>query len=435
MTTEPLAWPVLNGPTDLGADTDGYDVEIVVPVFNEQADLARGVVRLRRFLDEQIPFPALMTIADNASTDGTWELAGALAASLPRVRAVHFDAKGRGGAVRAVWSASRARVVAYTDVDLSTDLSALLPLIAPLMSGHSDLAIGSRLSLTSRVVRGAKREAISWCYNFLLRATMRAGFSDAQCGFKAIRSDCARALLPHVVDDGWFFDTELLLLAERAGLRIAEIPVDWIDEPDSRVDVLATAVTDLKGMVRVTFALARGAVPLQTLRAQLGRQAVGVPGVAPKLAGQIVRFGAIGLTSTFAYLAMFLLLRPTLGAQSANLVALLDTALGNIAANRRFTFGVRGAAAMGRHQLQGLVVFALGLGLTSGALALVSVLVSQPSRWLEVGVLIVANLAATVLRFVLLREWVFRPRGRPRRSGAPAPAPTANQPASMESVR
>jgi putative flippase GtrA len=408
MTTGPMAPPAVRDRVDLDAGTDGFDVEIVVPVFNEQADLARGVVRLRRFLDEHIPFPALVTIAENASTDSTWEMAAMLAASLPRVRAVHLDAKGRGGAVRAVWSASRARVVAYTDVDLSTDLAALLPLIAPLLSGHSDVAIGTRLTRTSRVVRGAKREAISRCYNFLLHATMRAGFSDAQCGFKAMRTQCARALLPHVLDDGWFFDTELLLLSERAGLRIAEIPVDWVDDPDSRVDVISTAVDDLKGMVRVAVALARGAVPMQTLRVQLGRPSVGVPRVAPTLAGQIVRFGAIGVASTVAYLALFLLLRATFGAQPANLLALFATALGNTAANRHFTFGVRGSTAAGRHQLQGLVVFALGLGLTSGALAVTSALVSQPSRWLEVGVLIVANLAATVLRFVLLRDWVLR---------------------------
>lgn len=415
MTTERLAPAAVSDPADLDTGTDGYDVEIVVPVFNEQADLARGVVRLRRFLDEHIPFPSLVTIADNASTDGTWELAVALAASLPRLRAVHFDAKGRGGAVRAVWSSSQARVVAYTDVDLSTDLCALLPLIAPVLSGHSDVAIGSRLSRSSRVVRGAKREAISRCYNFLLHTAMRAGFSDAQCGFKAMRTDCARALLPHVLDDGWFFDTELLLLSERAGLRIAEIPVDWVDDPDSRVDVVSTALADLKGMVRVAVALARGAIPMQTLRAQLGRQSVGVPGVAPTLAGQIVRFGAIGVASTAAYLALFLIMRPTIGAQPANLVALLATAVGNTAANRHFTFGVRGTTAAGRHQLQGLLVFVLGLGLTSGALALISALVSQPSRWLEVGVLIVANLAATVLRFVLLREWVFRTEPKPLR--------------------
>jgi hypothetical protein len=153
------------------------------------------VVRLRRFLDEQIPFPTLGTIADNASTDGTWQLAAALAAAMPGVRAVHFDTKGRGGARDLV--GQRARVVTYTDVDLSTELSALL-LIAPLLSGHSDVAIGSRLSPTSRVVRGAKREVLSRCYNLLLHTAMRARFSDAQCGFKAMRSDCTHGLLPHV---------------------------------------------------------------------------------------------------------------------------------------------------------------------------------------------------------------------------------------------
>src|SRR5206468_5265691 len=146
-------------------------------------------------------------------------VARALAATLPGVTAVHLDAKGRGRALRAVWSGSVSEVVAYMDVDLSTDLAALLPLVAPLVSGHSDVAIGTRLSRGAYVVRGPKRELISRGYNFLLRATLGARFSDAQCGFKALRTDCAKALLPLVRDDDWFFDTELLVLAERAGLR------------------------------------------------------------------------------------------------------------------------------------------------------------------------------------------------------------------------
>src|SRR5439155_17803933 len=140
------------------------------------------------------------------------------------------------------WGTSRARVVCYMDVDLSTDLRALLPLVAPLISGHSDLAIGTRLSRSARVVRGARRELISRGYNRLLRMFLRARFSDAQCGFKAIRRDAARRLLPSVIDDGWFFDTELLVLAQRAGLRIHEVPVDWVDDPDSRVDIVRTAL-------------------------------------------------------------------------------------------------------------------------------------------------------------------------------------------------
>ena len=262
------------------------DVEIVVPVYNEEAELAHAVHRLHAFLITQFPFTAVITIADNASTDSTWAIARRLEEELPFVRATHLDAKGRGRALHDTWSASTARVVAYMDVDLSTDLSALLPLVAPLMSGHSDVAIGSRLSRTSRVVRGPKREFISRCYNLILRATLGARFSDAQCGFKAMRTVCARALLPHVHDTGWFFDTELLVLAERAGLRIAEVPVDWVDDPDSRVDIVATAMADLRGVARVGRALATGALPLRDLRQQLGRHPSPSTGSRPACPGR-----------------------------------------------------------------------------------------------------------------------------------------------------
>jgi putative flippase GtrA len=382
------------------------DVEIVVPVFNEQACLEASIRRLHAFLHADFPFRALVTIADNASTDATWSIATALADQLPGVTAVHLDAQGRGRALHETWTASRAKVVAYMDVDLSTDLAALLPLVAPLMSGHSDVAIGSRLTRSARVVRGTKRELISRGYNLLLRTTLRARFSDAQCGFKAMRADCARALLPHVLDTAWFFDTELLVLAERSGLRIAEVPVDWVDDPDSRVDVVATAVADLKGMARVAAALLRGDVPVRELGQQLGRRPISVPGVAPTLVRQSLRFGAIGVLSTVAYTALFLLLRPW-GAQAANVLALLITAVTNTAANRRFTFGVTGTGH-GRHQLQGLVVFGLGLALTSGSLAILGAVSHAPPRAAELAVLVLANLAATVLRFVLYKEWVFK---------------------------
>jgi putative flippase GtrA len=383
------------------------DVEIVVPVFNEQDDLEPAVRRLHAFLREHFPFDALITVADNASTDGTWSSAQRLAAQLDGVRAVHLDVKGRGRALQHVWASSQARVVAYMDVDLSTDLNALLPLVAPLISGHSDVAIGSRLARTSRVVRGPKRELISRSYNLLLRTTLRAQFSDAQCGFKAMRTDAARLLLPHVKDTAWFFDTELLVLAERCGMRIAEVPVDWVDDPDSRVDIASTALADLRGVARLGRALVRGDLPLHELRAAAGRGALDPPGVPHRLTAQAVRFAAIGVVSTLAYLLLFVLARPSMGAQAANLVALLVTAVGNTAANRRITFGVRGRPGAGRHQLQGLVVFALGLALTSGALLLLAHVAAHPARLLELSVLVVANLLATALRFVLLREWVF----------------------------
>src|SRR5271155_3246735 len=215
-------------------------VDIVVPVRNEERDRAPSVRRLVSYLREGFPFTARVTIADNGSTDGTWAIADRLARDLDEVRAVRMEQAGRGRALRAVWSGSDAEVLAYMDVDLSTDLNALLPLVAPLMSGHSDVAIGTRLAPGSRVNRGPRREVISRCYNLLLHATLRVGFSDAQCGFKAIRADQARALLALAEDTGWFFDPELLVLAERAGLRIHEVPVDWTDDTDSRVDVVAT---------------------------------------------------------------------------------------------------------------------------------------------------------------------------------------------------
>jgi putative flippase GtrA len=300
-------------------------------------------------------------------------------------------------------------VLVYMDVDLSTDLAALLPLVAPLISGHSDLAIGTRLSRSSRVVRGLKREVISRGYNLLLRRTLATSLSDAQCGFKAIRGDVARRLLPLVEDSGWFFDTELLVLAERAGLRIHEVPVDWIDDPDSRVDIVSTARADLAGIARMLRAFGTGRLPVAELRAQIGRQPLPdpVPGVPAGLVSQLLRFAAVGMLSTLAYLAIFVLLRGVVGAQPANLAALLLTAVANTAANRRLTFGIRGGGAA-RAQLQGLVVFSLGLALTSGALWGLHA-VTTPSRTTEVALLLTANAAATLLRFLLFRGWVFRP--------------------------
>lgn len=384
-------------------------LDVVIPVYNEEKDLAGCVRRLHAHLTEAVPYPFRITIADNASTDHTLAIAHQLGADLLEVAVCHLEEKGRGRALNAVWSASDAQVLAYLDVDMSTDLAALLPLIAPLISGHSDLAIGSRLARGARVVRGPKRELISRCYNLILRGTLAARFSDAQCGFKAIRADVAGQLLPLVEDTGWFFDTELLVLAERAGLRIHEVPVDWVDDPDSSVKIVATAVADLRGVARMLKAFAKGSLPLHEIRAQLGRAPIGVstPGVPPRLATQLVRFAAIGVTSTLAYLALFLLLRLGMGAQAANFVALAVTAVANTAANRRFTFGVRGRKGAGRHQFEGLIVFGLGLALTSGSLALLNGYTTA-NRIAEPIVLVLANLAATLLRFLLLRNWVFR---------------------------
>ncbi len=379
-------------------------VDIVVPVRNEERDLAPSVRRLVSYLRECFPFSARVTIADNGSTDATWAIASLLARELPEVRAIHMDLPGRGRALRAIWSESDAEVLAYMDVDLSTDLNALLPLVAPLLSGHSDLAIGTRLARGSRVIRGPKRELISRSYNLLLRTLMGARFSDAQCGFKAIRRDQARALLPLTQDTGWFFDTELLVLAERAGLRIHEIPVDWVDDLDSRVDIIATALADLRGMARLGVGFARGSIQVPQLRG---------PGRAGgrDLPLQIARFTVIGVASTITYVVLFVLLRTIMSAQVANVISLLVTAVANTAANRRLTFGISGRSNAARHQVKGLIAFGIGLVLTSGALAALAP--AHPGRLAEVSVLIAANLVATVIRFLLYRHWVF---GRPKRA-------------------
>ncbi|WP_433828245.1 glycosyltransferase [Actinoplanes sp. CA-015351] len=390
---------------DAGSRLVGSPVlDVVIPVYNEEVDLGPCVRRLHGYLAANFPYPFRITIADNASVDRTAAVAQGLTRSFPEVAAVHLAEKGRGRALKHVWTHSDAAVLAYMDVDLSTDLGALLPLVAPLISGHSDLAIGSRLARGSRVVRGAKRELISRGYNLILRGTLAARFSDAQCGFKAIRADVASRLLPMVEDTGWFFDTEMLVLAEKAGLRIHEVPVDWVDDPDSRVDIVATAVADLKGIVRILRGIGSGTIPLGMLREQVGRPA------PAGLTGQLIRFAAVGVASTLAYLVLYALLRDGMGPQWANLTALLVTAVANTAANRRVTFGVRGSDGAWRHQAQGLVVFGIGLALTSGSLALLHAVAERPHWIAEPAVLVTANLVATAVRFLMLRVWVFRSR-------------------------
>jgi putative flippase GtrA len=386
-----------------GRRTRDYVLDIVIPVYNEECDLPRCVYRLHRFLEDEVPYRSRITIADNASTDATLQVAQRLADELTDVSVIHLERKGRGGALQAAWSTSEADVVAYMDVDLSTDLAALMPLVAPLISGHSDIAIGSRLAASARVVRGPKREFVSRSYNLILKGMLGAKFSDAQCGFKAIRSDVARHLLPLVADTGWFFDTELLVIAEKAGLSIHEVPVDWVDDPDSRVDIVRTAIEDLKGCWRVGRALATGALPLSEIQASLGREPL-VPGVPHGMVGQMVRFGIVGVASTLAYALLYLALHSMMGAQAANLIALLITAIGNTAANRAFTFGIRGRTNVARHQFHGLLVFAFGLAITSGSLFVLHRFYPDVDKMVELSVLVIANLVATLIRFVALRR-------------------------------
>ncbi len=375
-------------------------VEIVVPVYNEAAGLEASIVRLHAYLVERFPLTWSITIADNASTDGTWAVARALAARLPDVRAIHLGAKGRGRALRVAWLESRSPVVAYMDVDLSTDLDALLPLVAPLVSGHSDVAIGTRLAADARIVRGPKRELISRTYNLLLKATLHNGFSDAQCGFKAVRTDVARTLLPLVEDNEWFFDTELLVVAERNGFRIHEVPVDWVDDPDSRVDVVRTASADLRGIWRMARRIASG-------RTTVAARPVGA-GTDAELSGQLARFASIGVVSTLLFATLVALLAGPLGWLLADLVALGACSVANTAANRRLTFSLQGRAGRTRQYAGGMALAALPVGLTLLALSGLEVSGVGASA-ARVAVLAAASAAAAAGRFVALRRWVFRP--------------------------
>ncbi|HEY7949035.1 MAG TPA: GtrA family protein, partial [Acidimicrobiales bacterium] len=301
---------------------------------------------------------------------------------------------------------STAQIVAYTDVDLSTSLDALLPLVAPLLSGHSDVAIGTRLAHGARVVRGPKRELISRTYNLLLKTCLRNGFSDAQCGFKAARAEVARQLLPTVEDNEWFFDTEFLVQAERGGYRIHEVPVDWVDDPDSRVDIIRTARDDVRGLVRLC--LGRGVRPTDV--------------ASSDFPATVASFARIGVASTVAYLALFFVLAPTLGRFGANTLALAACTAANAAVHRRYTFARRGRPSRRNLVLGGAAAFGTSTAATSVALALVDA-TAVSSIWALAAALVAANAAASLVRFVVLRGWMFRT------AQTTAPAPMLRGPA------
>jgi len=228
-------------------------VDIVIPVYNEERDLEHSIDVLRGFFNTSFPYRWRIVIADNASVDRTLEIAKKLSSQFPEVTYLHLDQKGRGRALRRAWLESEADIVSYMDVDLSTGLEAFVPLMDGLAQQGYHVAIGSRLSKGARVERQLKREIISRSYNLLIKVMFRNHFTDAQCGFKALTRKAVMDLVPMVEDQGWFFDTELLLRAEQKGYKIFEVPVAWVDDPDSRVKVVETAWGDFKGLLRVRF--------------------------------------------------------------------------------------------------------------------------------------------------------------------------------------
>jgi putative flippase GtrA len=442
----------------------GTDVDIAIPVYNESAQLRASIVTLRNYLDRSFPFTASVTIVDNASTDDTWRIARQLAATVPGVSALHLDQKGRGRALRAAWARSSAAVVSYMDVDLATGLDALLPLVAPLLSGQYDLSVGTRLAPGSRVVRGTRREFISRGYNLLLRSTLRGLCTDAQCGFKAMRRSVAAELLPLVEDDEWFFDTEVLVTAQRLGFRIHEVPVEWVDDTDSRVEVLGTALLDLKGVWRMLGPASRQRAVLRPARPP-ARPPAGEPASVPSdddgprvnapvphrfgstgdrsgdgpvpqvFADELLRFAGVGAVSTLAYVGLFAALEPAKGSYVANAVAIGLCGLGNTAAHR----GMAGTALHGldrRHRIAiSGVLLGVSLVFSTGALSATRA-VGLTSLYPELAAVTVANIGAAVIRFGILRTWVFRPAfgthldpgATPHHAGQGAVLPTTERP-------
>ena len=228
-------------------------VDVVIPVLNEERALPACLDTLRGFLSTELAEHSWkIVVADNGSVDGTLAVAEASAKEHPgEVSCVHLDVRGRGRALRRAWLESTADVVSYMDVDLSTGLDAFPPLVNAVASEGYHVAIGSRLAKGARTTRSLKREAISRVYNAVIRFSMGTHFTDAQCGFKALSRPAAEVLVPAVENNHWFFDTELLIIADRRGFRIKEVQVEWNEDPDTRVKVVATVLEDLTGLARL----------------------------------------------------------------------------------------------------------------------------------------------------------------------------------------
>lgn len=230
-------------------------VDLIVPTLNEAHVLRESVEKIRQYLADDFPYPARVVVADNGSDDGTGDIADELAAEHSNVGVVKLNARGRGRALRQAWSESKADIVAYTDVDISTELPALERMCRAIWEDGYDMAVGSRLMRESETTRGPKREAISRIYNLFIKCVLWTHFSDAQCGCKAVSRRVVKDLMPQVVDEEWFFDTELLVLGEKRGYRIKDIPVRWVDDDDSRVRIVSTAWEDIKGVLRLRWSL------------------------------------------------------------------------------------------------------------------------------------------------------------------------------------
>lgn len=384
-------------------------VEIAIPVYNEESELRIRVSELCRFLETEFPFESSVVIVDNASTDRTAEIANEIAELEERVSVIRLEAKGKGLAVYTAWINSQAEILVYMDLDLSTNLRALHPLVAPLMSRHSDIAIGTRLSRGARVRRGAKREMISRSYNFLVHVSLGTRFTDAHCGFKAIRAEAARRILPLVDDRGWFFDTELLACAERTGLRIFEVPVDWVDHADSRVNVTGVALDDIRGLVRLFREFFGGRIPLTWFSDSLL-----LPGTTNSFGSVTLRFALAELLLLFSATAVLLFSNRSFhGSGSLILVGLCFLFFEKVLV-LRFATGGRYHFLRTSHWMQVLTMGVISLLIIFIFQWLLALGLGSTSSRSTDGGLLVGLFLGGFLRLLVAQTWLSGPRSRPK---------------------
>ena len=228
-------------------------VDIVVPVYNEERALPQSIPTLCAFLEsDAFPYDWTIFIGDNASIDNTPAVSRKLEEeSGGRVKYVRVERKGRGYALKEIWGGSQADILSFMDVDLSTGIDAFAELIGAIAEKGYDIAIGSRLASRSKVTRSFKRTVLTRGYNAIIKAMFFTRFSDAQCGFKAVSREAAQRLLPLIENNNWFFDTEMLILAEKMGYRVYDVPVEWVEDTDTRVKIASTVTEDLRGLLRL----------------------------------------------------------------------------------------------------------------------------------------------------------------------------------------
>ncbi|MCX6745528.1 MAG: glycosyltransferase [Candidatus Parcubacteria bacterium] len=232
---------------------------IVIPSYNEELVIENTLLKLAAYAQQFLTdYDYQIIAADNKSTDKTKEKARQLLAKINRLAYLFIEQKGKGLAIKRTWQKYQDDFdfFVFMDADLATDLSALLPLISALAKENYDLAIGSRNLKDSKIQRSLWRRFFSFGYGLLAKLILGTKISDSTCGFKAVNKKVVQEIMPLVKNQTWFFDSELVFLAEKKGFKIKEIPVCWAEPrklDKSKVNVLKVSSQYLKELLRLRF--------------------------------------------------------------------------------------------------------------------------------------------------------------------------------------